>query len=145
MRLGHLVLYVSDLQKSRHFYQEVIGLQLSGTLFDGRAITLTGGRTHHELMLVAAGEGALRRAGGQLGLHHFAFCVGEGLEVIRCVKTRLETHGVSLLGASDHTITYSLYLHDPDGNMVELYADNPSVDWRTDDSWLRMPVRSLPL
>jgi catechol 2,3-dioxygenase len=50
-----------------------------------------------------------------------------------------------VVGASDHTITHSLYITDPDGNEIELYVDVPGVDWRSDPSLVAAPIRPLKL
>ena len=44
-----------------------------------------------------------------------------------------------MVGASDHTVTHSLYVLDPDGNEVELYIDVPEVDWRADPNLIMAP------
>ena len=44
---------------------------------------------------------------------------------------QLEAAGATVVGASDHTVTHSLYIEDPDGNEIELYVDVPGVDWKT--------------
>ena len=54
--LGHLVLYVRDLSKMVEFYRDIVGLSVVGTIFEGRAAALTGGRTHHELLLIEVGD-----------------------------------------------------------------------------------------
>jgi catechol 2,3-dioxygenase len=54
--LGHVVFYVRDLERSVKFYTEAVGLGLSGSIFNGRAALLSGGCTHHELLLIGAGE-----------------------------------------------------------------------------------------
>lgn len=46
---------------------------------------------------------------------------------------------------SDHTVSQSLYFRDPDGNEIELYVDNHSIDWKTDKSWVNEPVKPLTL
>lgn len=56
---------------------------------------------------------------------------------------RIEAAGIPIEGMSDHTISRSLYLHDPDGNEVELFVDDPAFDWRTYDSWMEVPVKPL--
>ncbi len=53
--------------------------------------------------------------------------------------------GATVVGASDHTVTHSLYILDPDGNEVELYIDVPDVDWRADPSLVMAPIRPLDL
>ena len=53
--------------------------------------------------------------------------------------------GASVVGSSDHTVTHSLYVLDPDGNEVELYIDVPGVDWKSDPSLVMAPIRPLVL
>ena len=57
----------------------------------------------------------------------------------------LEANEVNVVGASDHTITHSLYITDPDGNEIELYVDVPGVDWRSDPSLVAAPIKPLKL
>jgi catechol-2,3-dioxygenase len=57
------------------------------------------------------------------------------------VLARLEEFAVPVLGATDHGVTHSLYLLDPDGNEIELYIDVPGVDWRSDPS---LAIGGLP-
>jgi catechol-2,3-dioxygenase len=52
---------------------------------------------------------------------------------------------VTIVGASDHTVTHSLYILDPDGNEIELYIDVPGVDWRSDPTLVMAPVKPLVL
>jgi catechol-2,3-dioxygenase len=49
------------------------------------------------------------------------------------------------VGASDHTVTHSLYILDPDGNEIELYIDVPGVDWQSDPALIAAPIRPLAL
>ena len=53
--LGHVALYVRDLQRSLDFYRDAVGLQVVGKLLGGRGAALSGGRTHHELLLIQDG------------------------------------------------------------------------------------------
>jgi catechol 2,3-dioxygenase len=52
---------------------------------------------------------------------------------------------VTITGSADHTVTHSLYILDPDGNEIELYADVPGVGWKLDPGLVMAPVRSLVL
>ena len=65
------------------------------------------------------------------GLFHVAFKVGDSLDQLRAVKSELETLGVDIDMVADHAVTQSVYIHDPDGNGIELYIDSSDV-WRTD-------------
>ncbi len=104
------------------------------------------GRTHHELLLIEVGEGAAAApAGRRLGLYHFGLKVGDTDDELREALARLKEAGVPIMGASDHTVTHSLYILDPDGNEIELYIDVPGVDWRHDPSLIIAPIRPLDL
>jgi catechol-2,3-dioxygenase len=71
--------------------------------------------------------------------------VGDNDDDLRQMVAILERAGASIVGASDHTVTHSLYIEDPDGNEIELYVDVPGVDWRADPSLIAAPVRPLRL
>lgn len=142
IELGHVAIRVRDLEQAIRFYRDAVGLREVGRLAGGRAAVLSGGRQHHELLLVAAP--AVSEAGSpRQPLYHTAWRVGEGLNALREAKARLETLGIEVAGAVDHRVSFSLYLRDPEGNQVELFADDPEVDWRTSDAWTQAP--SVPM
>lgn len=141
--LGHVVFYVRDLERSVRFYTDAVGLGLRGTIFNGRAALLSGGTTHHELLLVQVGEAAGPMQGKRIGLYHVGWKIGNSIDALQALYTRLGELGYPVEGLSDHTVSQSLYLRDPDGNEVELYVDNPDYDWKNDDSWMAAPVRPL--
>ncbi len=145
--LGHLVLYVKDVQRSAAFYGEVLGWEPAFPVTLGvPAAAFSSGRTHHELLLIEVGEDAAPQPRGRhLGLYHFGLKVGDSDDELRAVVTRLQEHGVTIVGSSDHTVTHSLYIHDPDGNEIELYIDVPGVDWKDNPSLIMAPVKPLVL
>jgi catechol-2,3-dioxygenase len=147
--LGHLVLYVRSIQRSARFYREVLGWRQITPVDDGSpvaAFSAPGGRTHHELLLIQVGEDAAQQpAGRRIGLYHFGLKVGDSDDELREALARLKETGTPILGASDHTVTHSLYIADPDGNEIELYIDVPGVDWRNDPSLLMSPIKPLRL
>ena len=143
--LGHVVFYVRDLQASLKFYTLVVGLRLQGYVFEGRGALLSGGRTHHELLLISAGDAPGPPQGRRIGLYHTGWKVGEHLNELRNAYQRVNEAGCPVDGLSDHTVSQSIYLKDPDGNEVELYVDNPAVEWRSDNSWMKEPVKPLDL
>jgi catechol 2,3-dioxygenase len=144
--LGHVVLYVRDLERSRRFYGEVLGWrQLGDVPLGARAAAFSGGRTHHELLLIEVGEDATPiPAGRRVGLYHIGLKVGDSDDELRAMLARVRDAGVQMVGASDHTATHSLYILDPDGNEVELFIDVPGVDWADPDA-VMAPVRPLSL
>lgn len=126
--LGHAVLRVRDLERSIHFYRDILGLK--EVVRSGRMAFFSAGENHHDLAVMAIGPGAVNPPANSVGLYHLAFKIGDSLEELRAAKQWLEGNGVAILGESDHTVSQSLYVEDPDGNEIELYVDaNPEV-WR---------------
>jgi catechol-2,3-dioxygenase len=102
------------------------------------------GRTHHELLLIEVGEHAQPQPQGRhLGLYHFGLKVGDSDDELRDAVTRVQEAGVPIVGMSDHTVSHSLYILDPDGNEIELYVDVPGVEW--DLEHVMAPVKALAL
>jgi catechol-2,3-dioxygenase len=145
--LGHLVLYVANVERSAAFYGEVLGWEAAfPASLRIPAAAFTSGRTHHELLLIEVGEDAAPVGRGhRLGLYHFGLKVGDTDDELREMYDRLQAAGVTIVGSSDHTVTHSLYILDPDGNEIELYIDVAGVDWRSDPSLIMAPIRPLVL
>ena len=144
--LGHVVFYVKDLERSVSFYRDVVGLDEVGRIFQGRAALLSGGRSHHELLLIQVGDsvpGPLQ--GKRIGLYHTAWKVGDSLDQLKAALDIAQSHGCIIQGIADHTVSQSIYLLDPDGNEVEVFVDDPEIDWQRDTSWMEAPVKPLRL
>jgi catechol 2,3-dioxygenase len=148
--LGHLVLYVRNLERSAAFYRDVLGWrQLAPETslgFPAAAFSSPSNRTHHELLLIEVGEDAHAiPEGRRIGLYHFGLKVGDSDDELRDALRSVQAAGATVVGSSDHTVTHSLYILDPDGNEVELYVDVPGVDWTTDATLVFSPIRPLSL
>lgn len=143
--LAHVVFYVRDLARSTVFYTDIVGLSVKGRIFNDRAALLSGGRSHHELLLIQVGDAPGPLTGRRLGLYHVAWKLGESIADLRAARDRCMLAGQSIEGMANHTVSQSLYLHDPDGNEVELFIDDPNYDWNNDDSWMEAPVKPLLL
>lgn len=143
--LGHVVFYVRDLQRSLAFYRDLVGFKEVGRAFGGRAAALTSGRTHHEMLLIEVGDAPKAPPGRRIGLYHIGIKVGDSMDELKAAKEELEAAGVAIEGASDHTVTKSLYLSDPDGNEVELYVDVDEELWKKDPSAVLAPIKPLQL
>jgi catechol 2,3-dioxygenase len=143
--LGHIVLYVGNLERSAAFYGDVLGwkrLPLPGAA----AAAFSSGRTHHELLLIEVGPTAQALPKGRhLGLYHFGVKVGDSDDELREALDRVHAANVEIVGATDHTVTHSLYILDPDGNELELYIDVPGVDWANDPHLFASRPKALAL
>jgi catechol 2,3-dioxygenase len=143
--LGHVVFYVKDLEQSLAFYRDLLGFKEVGRIFNGAAAALTSGRTHHELLLIQVGDAPGPLMGRRRGLYHIGIKVGDSLDELRQAKRELEHAGISIDGTSDHTVSQSLYLKDPDGNEVELYVDADESVWKNNPAAVVSPIKPLHL
>ncbi len=149
--LGHLVLYVRDLEVSGRFYRDVLGWQPvfdagEESRFPAMAFNSSSHRTHHELLLIEVGQNAAPISPGRrVGLYHFGLKIGESDDELREALERLREHHVKIVGATDHGMTHSLYIEDPDGNEIELYIDVQGVDWNDPTLWTMPTMRPLSL
>ena len=147
--LGHLVLYVHDVRRSAAFYRDVLGwrqIMPEPGVDPVGAAAFSSGRTHHELLLIEVGADAtpIPRS-RRVGMYHFGLNVGESDDDLRAMVATLKEAGATIVGASDHTVTHSLYIEDPDGNEIELFIDVPGVDWAADPTLIASPPRPLTL
>jgi catechol-2,3-dioxygenase len=121
-RLNHAVLYVRNVERSVAFYRDVLGFEVITTMGGGAAAFLRspGSTNDHDLGLFQIGDAAADSAAGHgaVGLYHLAWEV-DTLADLEQFAHRLADVG-SLVGASDHTTTKSLYAKDPDGLEFEL-------------------------
>lgn len=140
--LGHIVLYVSNLEKSASFYKDVLGFNQIHR--DLHVALFSAGRTHHELLLIEVGGSPKDINRGTPGLYHIGFKVGNTTADLQKVLDELKEKNVTILGATDHYVTHSLYILDPDNNELELYADVNDV-WKTDPKAILKPAKRLYL
>ncbi len=121
-RIGHLVINVKDLDASTKFYTDVIGFEISVER-PGFGTFLTCGSIHHDLALFQAGEGAAPVTEGGQGLNHMAIQVEDWNELKDYYIKLQEYFEVSDLRTTDHSMTKSIYIKDPEGNGIELYCN----------------------
>lgn len=145
VRIGHVHLKVADLERSLKFYRDVLGFEVTQRYGRGAVFLSAGGYHHHIGLNTWESEGGGPPTPGATGLYHFAILyptralLADALQ--RVLKAKLP-----LDGASDHGVSEAIYLHDPDGNGVELYWDKPENQWpRMEDGHLAMVTRPLDL
>lgn len=144
VRIGHVHLTVSNLERALGFYRDVLGFQVTQR-FGSSAVFLSAGGYHHHIALNTwSGEGAAPPPPGHTGLYHLAILYPSRRELALAFQ-RLFGHGVPIDGASDHGVSEAIYLRDPDGNGVELYWDRPASEWPRAGGELRMTTEPLDL
>ena len=126
--LGHVVLYVTNLEKVAAFYRDILGFPEVARKH--AMVVFSSGRTHHELLLIDVG-GKPEKRDIKPGLYHIGFKIGEGPGIIKQAYKELKKQNIPIIGVADHGITHSIYILDPDGNEIELYAD-VSDEWKKD-------------
>src|SRR5512143_294856 len=117
-KIGHVSLTVADLDRQIEFYEKVIGLQVRGR--DGNTASLGAGRD--ELLRLTQVPGAGRRR-GTTGLYHFAILMPDRRELARVIGRLFGLRYRNY--PTDHIMTKTTYLDDPEGNGIELYAESP--------------------
>lgn len=121
-KIGHVVLYVADLERSVDFYTRVLGFRVSDvypdTMMDGGMVFMRCNADHHGVALVGAGEPQTGRA----GMHHMAFEVATVDEVLKA-RAWLEENGVGILfeGRRRAGAQVAVEFRDPDGHWLEIY------------------------
>lgn len=128
VRIGHVHLKVSDLDRALGFYCGVLGFQLMQRYGAEAAFVSAGGYHHHIGLNTWESAGGHPPAPGTTGLYHVAILYPDRATLADALR-RLQAAGIPLDGAADHGVSEALYLRDPDGNGVELYRDRPREDW----------------
>lgn len=138
MRIGTVRLRVRDLEGVSAFYRSALGLS---TIEAGdRVVKLGVGTTP---LLELAGDPALApRDPRQAGLFHTAFLLPSRADLARWL-VHADAARIPLQGASDHIVSEAIYLSDPEGNGIEIYADRPVSHWRDGSGAIRMTTHPL--
>ena len=145
VRIGHVHLTVGDLERSLKFYRDILGFEVTTKYGDSAVFLSAGGYHHHIGLNTWAGKGAKPAPKGHAGLYHFAILYPNRKELAKALKQLLDAD-YPIDGASDHGVSEAIYLHDPDGNGLELYCDRPKKEWpRNAKGELEMGIEPLNL
>ncbi|EAW7062384.1 VOC family protein [Listeria monocytogenes] len=129
LRLGEVVLNVGHLKEMAGFYQEVIGLKLLEE--NERMVQLGVSGSDEALLVLKKIDNAVVPEVPRIGLFHTAFLLPTR-ESLADVLLHLAKSGYPIDGAGDHAYSEALYLHDIEGNGIEIYADRPKAEWMRD-------------
>jgi catechol 2,3-dioxygenase len=141
LRVASVTLGVGDLDRSAAFYEHVLGLPLIAR--EGASAQL-GTDPQHPALLLEAIERPQRAPAGSTGLFHVAWLHPTRAGLADSVR-RVARAGRRFEGASDHGVSEALYLSDPDGLGIELYADRPRERWGRLPDGLGVKMVTLPL
>jgi catechol 2,3-dioxygenase len=145
MRIGHVHLKVSDLQRAIDFYTRVLGFEVTQRYGSEVAFLSSDGYHHHIGLNTWESLGAPPAPVRSTGLYHLAILYADRATLAEALRRVLRS-GIPLEGAADHGVSEAVYLRDPDGNGVELYWDTPIADWpRKPDGSLDMYTRALDI
>lgn len=128
-RIGHSHLKVADLERSLKFYRDLLGFEVTSTLGDQAAFISAGGYHHHIGLNTWYSKGFPNASKEGVGLYHTAIVYPTRKDLAK-IYDRLLKANYPVGGASDHGVSESIYLDDPDGNGVELYWDRPRELWK---------------
>ena len=126
-RVGAVRLQVANLSRSVDYYSDVLGLRVPAVIRIPVLLAPEGDtRPLVELHALAGGDAAPRQ--GRLGLFHFAILLPDRAALGRFIR---HSSSRARAGMADHSVREAVYLTDPDGLGIEVYADRPRQSWRT--------------
>ncbi|HET7088387.1 MAG TPA: VOC family protein [Anaerolineae bacterium] len=129
--IGHVHLKVSDLDRAVKFYRDAFGFEVQQYFGRSAAFLSAGGYHHHIGLNTWESRGGSPPPYGTTGLYHFAILYPNRRELARAFK-RLMDMRIPIDGAADHGVSEAIYLRDPDGNGIEIYADRDPSEWPRD-------------
>lgn len=131
--IGMVTLRVSDLERSRRFYEGILAFQ---AIEERPGAVILGAQDKQPLFELLEVPGAAPQPGRATGLYHIAILFPSradlGRELSRLVKVGWQ------IGQGDHLVSEALYISDPDGNGLEIYRDRPRNTWRWENGQLVM-------
>jgi catechol 2,3-dioxygenase len=120
--LGHVSLFVRDLEASTRFYRDLLGLAEAGRGKGGRIVFLSAGQHHHDVSLELARTDGPHVPKGAPGLYHIAFRIGATPDELSVARAAVEAVGLVPFGEMAGARP-CFCVRDPDGNEIELYVE----------------------
>ena len=127
-RLGHVLLRVGDIERSKAFYTQTLGFEVVEEDPAHGGVFMSLGEHGHTLDLFQAESPATTQptTPNRVGVHHIAFMV-ESEQALKDAYFSLEDQGIEVVRAVDHVSQKSIYFHDPDGSRLEIYYELPNA------------------
>ena len=142
--IRRVILRTPDATLLAAFYQTLLGLQAQPGPTDRQSVSMIDPRSGATLLTLIEDRGARPPPQQAPGLFHIAFLFA-GLDDWRTAVKRALSLADGQCGASDHGVSWAVYLTDPDGNGIELAWDKPANEWPWHGDQIRMVTRPLPL
>ncbi len=130
MTMGPVTLRVRDLDSMLKFYKEDLGLDTISE--DDETTELAPNKCHEALIILKSDPSAKTPPASSAGLYHCAILVPSRVNLAEAYLA-LGNVGITFDGYADHVVSEALYLTDPEGNGIEIYADRPRNEWKFDD------------
>lgn len=128
-RVGHLVLRVKDIERSKRFFEDVLRLPVVASNERGMVFFSSDVKdNHHMLALIPAKDGAAMPGPDQVGMHHVSFELSTFAELQEAYR-RFKEKGVNVCYTTFHGVSKSVYFNDPDGNVLEVYCNVPAEEY----------------
>lgn len=138
MQIGLVTLNVRQLDRVADYYRQLLGLDIAGR--DGDTLRLGVGDT--PILELRGNDSFEQRDPRSAGLFHTAFLMPDR-ESLGSWLRHVAAEKIAVDGASDHLVSEAVYLHDPEGNGIEVYADRPRSEWRKDGNSIAMATEQL--
>ncbi len=135
MHVKNVTLMVQDIERSLTFYQQALGLKL---ITQKDSVYVLGTNNNHKLITLIHNPLAAPKI-RTTGLYHYAVLLPSRAHLGQIIKHFIK-HQIPVTGGADHGISEALYLDDPDGNGIELYADKDTSEWPSFDDIVNAPM-----
>lgn len=140
--IGHAHLRVSDISQNLRYYRDLLGFKVLGEPSNENAFLSVDGLRPYLIALSKAAEPRIQRK--HAGLYHFAVLLPDRKSLASLLRHLMKHVGESKIeGTADHGVSEAVYMHDPDGNGIEIYRDRPRTEWHRSDGQIRMTIQSL--
>ena len=136
-----IVIKVANLERSLQFYGRILGLKIVSQSETAATLSANGTRS---LLVIEQPEHVLPKQTEATGLYHVAFLLPDRSDLANAFRHLLHEK-YPLQGASDHYVSEAVYLADPDGNGIELYADRSPSVWQREDGTVDMRTERLDM